>query len=60
MEYYEMETEELLQKAETAYEVGDKEELDFLIELLFQRIDLEDWTENEDLSWPERFLEILD
>ena len=60
MEYYEMETEELLQRAETAYEVGDKEELDFLIELLFQRIDLEDWTENEDLSWPERFLEILD
>jgi len=60
MEYYEMETEELLQRAETAYEVGDKEELDFLIELLFRRIDLEDWTENEDLSWPERFLEILD
>lgn len=60
MEYYEMETEELLQRAETAYEVGDKEELEILTSLLFSRIDLDDWTENDDLSWPERFLEILD
>ena len=50
-------TEEMMLEAEDQQFI-DPLYLDALITHLLGRIDLNDWTENEDLTWPERFIDL--
>lgn len=63
MNYNQLTTEQLLKEVENMSTIESrltyKTEYETIICLLLNRIDLLDWTNNDNLDWPERLLRVL-
>ncbi len=51
-------TEQLFAEAETLNRILQKSKHDYIVNLLHSRVNMIDWSENEDPDWPERLLEL--